>query len=269
MSFVAAIRDYVEVLNNLSDSLTGVVPVTEFLSETLRYILKTSQSGLIYIISFQWIRDFTLLPILIPQISSSLYREIFFLESPANVFFSFLEIPSLRENTFFLGICNSIFLTLPFSILHILAIRRLFIKGIPAATFTIGGYIFGQWIFLACVIFGLRSILIPWLTIEPLNYVIGVIIIFRLVYTMTQENLREFNGWKQPQYWNFFATSCVLAWCEQTAIFQYLGNINLAPTSSALDVLSTSSSSFSHLSCRNRLRFHFFYTSLGFTPHSS
>lgn len=247
MSFVAAIRDYVEVLNNLSDSLTGVVPVTEFLSETLRYILKTSQSGLIYIISFQWIRDFTLLPILIPQISSSLYREIFFLESPANVFFSFLEIPSLRENTFFLGICNSIFLTLPFSILHILAIRRLFIKGIPAATFTIGGYIFGQWIFLACVIFGLRSILIPWLTIEPLNYVIGVIIIFRLVYTMTQENLREFNGWKQPQYWNFFATSCVLAWCEQTAIFQYLGNINLAPTSSALDVLSTSSSSFSHL----------------------
>jgi len=101
MSFVAAIRDYVEVLNNLSDSLTGVVPVTEFLSETLRYILKTSQSGLIYIISFQWIRDFTLLPILIPQISSSLYREIFFLESPANVFFSFLEIPSLRENTFF------------------------------------------------------------------------------------------------------------------------------------------------------------------------
>jgi hypothetical protein len=247
MSFVAAIRDYVEVLNNLSDSFTGVVPITEFLSETLKYLLKTSQSGLVYLISLQWIRDFTLLPILIPQVSSSLYREIFFLENPANVFFSFLEIPSFRENTFFLGICNSIFFTLPFSILHILAIRRLFIKGVPAATFTIGGYLLGQWLFLACVIFGLRNILIPWLTIEPLNYIIGLIIVFRVVYNMTQENLREFSGWQQPQYLNFFLTSCVLAWCEQTAIFQYLGNVNLAPTSSALDVISGSHSSFSHL----------------------
>lgn len=266
MSFVTFIRDYVEILNHLSASFSGLafeaservqasteqtslqlVPMTEIIGETLKYIFKTCQFGLVYIFSFQWLRDFTLLPIIIPQISTSLFREIFFLESPGTVFFGFLELPTLRENTLLLGLFNSIFLTLPISILHILTIRRLFIKGIPAATFSIGGYLVGQWLFLGCVIFGLRSILIPWLTLEPINYILGLFLIFRLVYSMTQENLRELSGWNQPQYLNFFLTSLLLAWCEQTSIFQYLGNLSLAPTSSSLELVSLSQGFFGHL----------------------
>jgi hypothetical protein len=265
MSFVTAIRDYVEILNHLSDSWSGhehslvqgvnispeqaslqLVPITEIVVKTLKYLFTTSQSTFIYILSFQWLRDFTLLPIIIPQISSAIFRETFFLESPANMFFFFFEIPSLRENTLLLGIFNSIFLTLPLSVIHILTIRRLFIKGIPAATFSIVGYLVGQWLFIGSVIFGLRNVLIPWLTFEPLSYLLGIIIIFRLVYSMTQENLRELPGWNQPQYINFFLTSFVLSWCEQTAVFQYLGNLSLAPTPSTLETLSSSHNFFGH-----------------------
>ena len=148
MSFVTAIRDYVEALNAISESLGQNLTVTSFLSETLLYVLKTLQSGLLYIVSLQWIRDFTLLPIVLPQISSAIFKETFFLETPSKVFFEFLEIPDLHQNKFLLGFFNSFFLSLPFSIVHILSVRRLLIQGLPSGVYSIGGYIGGQILFL-------------------------------------------------------------------------------------------------------------------------
>lgn len=68
---------------------------------------------------------------------------------------------------------------------------------------------------------------------------------------MTNENLRELTGWRQPQYLNFFCTSFLLSWCEQTSIFQYLGNLNFSPTSSALEIITplTTFSTFFQHSC--------------------
>jgi len=220
MSFVSVVRDYVEILYNVSDSLGSDFSFANWLSETFVYIIKTLQYCIIYILSFHWIRDFSLLPVVIPQISSSIFRETFFLETPSKVFFEFLEIPSLDQNKFILGLFNSLFLTLPISVTHIISIRRLLIQGIPAGFFSIAGYILGQCLFLIFVVFGFREILIPWLTFEPFNYILGLILIFRSIYSMTQENLNELNGWRHPQYRNFFITSFLLAWCEQSSIFQ-------------------------------------------------
>ena len=235
MSFVSATRDYFEILNNISTSVGTDFTVYKFVFETLVYVLKTIQASLIYFITFQWLHDFTLLPILIPQATNSIFKEIFFFETPSKIFFKFLEIPTIDLNPFLLGLFNSIFLTLPFSITHIISIRRLFIQGIPAGVFSIGGYVCGQILFLMAVLFGLRPVLIPWLTTEPLTYLIGVVIIFRTVYQMTQENLSELTGWKNVSYRNFFLTSFILSWCEQSSIFQYLGNISISPKSTILE----------------------------------
>ena len=136
MSFVSAVRDYVEILNNVSDSLGSDFSFANWLSETFVYIIKTVQYCIVYILSFHWIRDFSFLPVVIPQISSSIFRETFFLETPSKVFFEFLEIPSLDQNKFILGLFNSLFLTLPISVTHIISIRRLLIQGIPAGFFS-------------------------------------------------------------------------------------------------------------------------------------
>jgi len=240
MSFITIIRDYVEFLNNLSESFAGTIPIPELLKETSIYILKTFQYIFIYIITFQWIRDFTLLPINIPQINTSILQEKLFLENSSNTFFSFLEVPNITQNTFILGFLNSIFLTFPVSVVHVLTIRRLYIKGIPSATFSIAGYIVGQLLFITCVIFGIRSIINPWLSLEPLNYIVGFILIFRVIYKMTRENLRELNEWDNPEYANFFLTNLILAWCEQSSLFQYFGNLSFGPHSSVLETsLST------------------------------
>jgi hypothetical protein len=247
MSFVSAVRDYVEILNNVSDSLGSDFSFANWLSETFVYILKTIQYFIVYILSFNWIRDFSLLPVVIPQISSSIFRETFFLETPSKVFFEFLEIPSLDQNKFILGLFNSLFLTLPVSVTHIISIRRLLIQGIPAGFFSISGYLLGQCLFLIFVVFGIRELLIPWLTLEPFNYILGLILIFRSIYSMTQENLNELSGWQNPQYRNFFLTSFLLAWCEQSSIFQYLGNLSITPNPTALEGFPTNSAVASFL----------------------
>ena len=236
MSFVPVIRDYVEIVNNLSQNTDGFIQPFEFFKETIFYLLKTVQFSFVYLLTFQWIRDFSLLPINIPQISISLFSENLFLDNPENSFFSFLEIPSLKQNSLFLGFFNSFFLTLPISIVHIISLRRLYIKGIPAATYSISGYIVGQIFCIGCVVFGVRSIINTWFSFEPFNYIIGLVIIFRVIYGMTQENLREIEGWKNPQYTNFFLVSFLLAWCEQTSIFQYIGNLSLNPNASLLEI---------------------------------
>ncbi len=241
MSFVTTIRDYVDTLNSVSDTLGQDLTLRSFIIETGLYIITTLKSGLIYFLSFQWIRDFTLLPIVLPQFSAAVFKETFFLETPSKVFFEFLEIPDLHQNKFFLGVFNSFFLSLPFSVIHIISIRRLLIQGIPSGVYSIGGYLVGQFLFLTCTLFGVRHILIPWLTFEPLSWVLGIILIFRIIYLMTGENLVELKGWKHPEYKNFFLISFLLAWCEQTSVFQYLGNLTLSSNVTILESFSSNS----------------------------
>lgn len=252
MSIVSSIRDYVEFLNNLSDSLGNDFTSNKFITETSLYFLKTLQYSVYYILSFQWLRDFTLLPITIPQISKAIFSETFFLENPEKVFFEFLEIPSLNQNKFILGVFNSFFLTLPITVTHIIALRRFLIQGIPAAFFSFLGFIIGQTLFILCVTFGIRSFLIPWLSLEPLNYIIGLILIFQIVYSMVRENLIRLK-WNTEShkrlFKKFFLINLILSWCEQSCIFQYLSNLTLTGHPSILEGFSTKTtlaSFFSH-----------------------
>jgi hypothetical protein len=235
MSFLNIIRDYTEFLNTLSVNFIDGLPLFEFIKQTSFYFLKTIQFVIRYIFTCEWLRDFSLFPITIPQISNSILQENFIFQNSPYLFFNFLELPQFIQNSFLLGLFNSFFLTVPFSIVHIITIRRLFIKGLPSAVFSISGYLCGQIIFISSVIFGLRTFIIAWFSLEPVNYILGIFLIFRLIYNMTQENLRELKTWNNDQYRNFFVTNFILAWCEQTALFQYFGNLNFSPTSSLLE----------------------------------
>lgn len=239
MSFVTSIRDYVETLNTLSQSVGTDLTINQFVSETLLYILKTIKTGLFYILSLQWLRDFTLLPIVLPTVSTSIVKETFFLETPSQVFFDFLEIPDLHENKFLLGFVNSFFLSFPLSVVSLIAIRRLLIQGIAPALYTIGGYLLGQIVFLGCTIFGIRQILIPWLTFEPLISFVGLILIFQLLHFMRREFL-PLREWVLPRYNWYFVTSFILAWCDHTSVFQYLGNVTASSNVTWLENFSSS-----------------------------
>jgi len=240
MSLVTAIRDYIEFFNAYTNDFTQLITSSEGLSltkivmETGIYILKTLQTGLLYIISFQWVRDFTVLPIIVPNWIEDLILH----RNPPNVddlFVTTLTIPTIKQDSFLLGFGNSFFLSLPISLVHILAVRRLFIQGVPAGVYTLGGYIAGRLLFILFTIGGLRVFLVPWLSLEPLNYLVGIIVLIRIILTIPRERLRQLSGWNHPSYKDFFLTSFLLAWCEHTSIFQYFGNLTSNATSTIFD----------------------------------
>ncbi len=237
MSIVSVIKDSVEVLNNTYDSVSGELTIFQLIQEIFIYTVLTIKNSIFYFLSFQWIRDFTLLPVIIPQISNSIFQENFFLEKPFSMVFSFLEIPAYSKDKLFIGFLNSFFLTLPITTSHIIAIRNLLVKGSLAGINSFSGIVFGQWVFIVSIIFGLRPILIPWLSIEPLSYFLGVFLILKALYSMIHEPVVPLflETSNKKELASFFLFHFCLAFCEQTCIFQYVGNISASADPTSLE----------------------------------
>jgi hypothetical protein len=250
MSLVAAIRDYIDVINSTYDTVPSSMElmrdgkVLTLLVPTLTYILASLKYATLYVISFQWLRDLIYLPLIVPKLTLSLVREVWYpFENPAFNFFTFLETPAYRNNSFVIGLLNSFFACLPISAGHILSGRRLLVQGLPAGVAAGSGMILGQWLFVVCVVIGIRPLLVPWLALEPFNYLLGLGLLVNIVYRITHERRIRVVRWDDKrELVQYFLTSLLLSWCEQTSLFQYLGNVTLDTGTTLLDTFSTSSS---------------------------
>ncbi len=240
MSFVPAVRDYIELINNLYDSTSTDPKIELLIRNTVIYLFETIRYCVFYLLSFQWFRDLCYLPIITPQISLSLIKEKLFLQDPLTPFLTFLETPALSNNRFLIGFSNSFFACLPISCSSLICIYRLMINGIPAAFFSLLGNILGQSFFLICVLFGLRSFIIPWFSLEPLNYVIGLYIILNIIFQSLQKR-----SWKQIQFSEknqllfIFLTHFLLIWTEQPSIYQHIGNLTVSSDSTILETVTS------------------------------
>ena len=240
MSFVPAVRDYIELINNLYDSTSTDPNIEIIIRNTVIYLFETIRYFVFYLLTFQWFRDFCYLPIITPQISLSLIKEKIFLHDPLTPFLTFLETPALSNNRFLIGFSNSFFACLPISCSSLICIYRLMINGVPAALFSLLGNILGQSCFLICVLFGLRSFIVPWFSLEPLNYVIGLYIVLNIIFQSLQKR-----SWKQIQFseknrlFLIFLTHFLLIWTEQPSIYQHIGNLTVNSDSTILETLTS------------------------------
>ncbi len=242
MSFVTSIKDYIDVLNNVYDSASGNPSFQELFQQSFIYFISVVKTLIVYILSFQWFRDLSYLPILIPQISTKLLTETYFLDTPLANFFTLLETPTYGNNKFIIGFLNSFFVCLPISITHLISIRRLLIQGIPAGIISSLGTIFGHIFFIVSVVFGLRLFIIPWLSYEPLSYIIGIFLTLSTVYEMAHENtIRKFNWSQQYKLLQIFSINFILSWTEQSCMFSYFGNITLNSQPTILSTFSSNS----------------------------
>lgn len=243
MSLVAAIRDYIDVINSTYDTIPLDGKVSTLLVPTVTYILASLKYAALYVASFQWLRDLIYLPLIVPKLTLSLVKEVWYpFENPAFNFFTFLETPAYRNNSFVVGFLNSFFACLPISAGHILSGRRLLVQGFPAGLAAGSGMILGQWWFVVCVVIGIRPLLVPWLALEPFNYLLGLGLLVNIVYRITHERRIRVVRWDDKrELVQYFLTSLLLSWCEQTSLFQYLGNVTLDTGTTLLDTFSTSS----------------------------
>ena len=247
MSFVTTVRDYVDFINQNYDSMWSHGNLLEnflvIFSHTLVYLFESIKYGLFYLFTFRWLTDLLYLPSWTPHLSKALLRENFYpLQSPLVNSFTLLEAPPLLHNKFFVGFLNSFFVSLPTSALHLLAARRLLVEGIPAGVAAGMGTIVGQSCFLASILFGWRWILIPWLSFEPLNYLVGILVLFQTIYTICHRpSIKIVSLSERSTLLTFFFLNLFLTWCEQSSLFQYIGNLTLTSDPSYVEHFFASS----------------------------
>lgn len=240
MSFIPFIRDYIELLNTTYDSVSSDINLQKIIQETFIYLFQTIKFVFLYLITFQWFRDMITLPIVIPQISNSILKETFFLETPLENTFNIVEIPIYTNNKFFIGFLNSFFLSLPLSCAHLIYARRFLIQGTVAGIAAGLGNIIGQVSFIGSVVLGFRFLVISWFSLEPLPYIFGVLLLLFIIYDMVHERVIKIIDWKNKNaIIKIFVLNFLLIWTEQSCIFQYLGNLTVAPDSSILESFST------------------------------
>lgn len=243
MSFVTALRDYVDILNASTDSLSGNLTIQEFLIQTFFYIVKSFWLAFIYIFTGQWLRDLAFLPIKTPQISLSVIKESYVPAlSPLFNNLNFPEAFQAQYNLFLffiIGFLNSFFASLPLSSAHLLSGRRLFVQGIPAGLASGFGTLTGHLFFLTCVLFGLRPLIIPWTSFQPFSAFFSFSILLALVFAIAHQ--RSFQIIKSSDFktlGRFFLINFLLSWCEQSAFFHHLGNVTVSPSGSILESFS-------------------------------
>lgn len=124
MSFVTAVRDYVDLINANFDSFHQTfgneMTLAAFTKGTILYILQSLKIALLYLFTFQWLRDLAYLPVIIPKFTLNTYLETFTLPTLATRFhtsteLAFAGMPTLLQNMFLVGVFNSFFCLFAFN----------------------------------------------------------------------------------------------------------------------------------------------------------
>lgn len=208
MSLATSIKDFSDTLNNLHTVKSSSLPILPFLQEFVVFGVKTIIAGIAYIFTFEWFRDVSYLPLLnptspqqleianaerllFPGLTSSYLGDSFF-SDPVSHLFSFSSFSKNSTNYILSGLVNSFFFSLPFSLPHLISIRRLFSQGVQAAVASLLGSIAAHSLFLISIFYGLRFLIIPWFSLEPIPYIFGFSLNILVIKELIQASPQRF-----------------------------------------------------------------------------
>ena len=233
MSLVTLIRDYVDVANS-TEKLDGDT-LSSLAYHTIIFFFTVAKQAVVYCFTFHWLRDLSYFCFTPPLIVSSFTNvgeigNFMGVENqPLSHLLAFSDFKlSTGVGIVFLGFFNGCFSCMHLSAAHLVTIRRMLVQGVPAGLCSAFGTALGQFVFLACIFLGFRGVLLPWLALEPVQFLMGTGIILSVASTMAQDRRTPTIQWSAKSSLFFYAcTNATLAWCEQAAIFQWMGNISL------------------------------------------
>nr|YP_010732266.1 hypothetical chloroplast RF1 [Watanabea sichuanensis]WDY13180.1 hypothetical chloroplast RF1 [Watanabea sichuanensis] len=245
MSLATTLKDFADIVNEFYNVkwVNGDLTSAVIAQHALIYGLKSLGGGFFYLVSFQWLRDLSYLPLLAPElnpssdvsdlVNPSVLSAGSLIEGPYSNLFTIFQSPHYVNDQFVAGFLNSFFFSLPLSLPHLISIRRLFYQGTIAAAASITGTLMAHSLFLIGVMYGIRFFIIPWFSLEPLNYIIGIAAIYISINGIVREkNIKLVPLADRYTLTKFLILNFVLAWCEETTLFHSIGNltINAAPT---------------------------------------
>ena len=264
MYFVPVIRDYFEVLNNIIDSLSGGIDLKLIREESLHYFFVNIKPFFTSLITFQWLGNVPYFPIYVPPLHSSLLKENLFLDKQISTFLSVLERPAYTDRKLVLGFLNSFFFSLPVSFAHLLTVRRVLTQGILSGIYSALGTVTGQILFVTCILLGLRSLIIPWLSFD-FHYLICTLILLQNIYnTGLVRRFKLIYRNEKKRLKRVWLSNFILSWTEQICTFPYFGNLTFGPEPTALDIFNSNTEKQSYLLTATYL-YGFFVGTLLFT----
>nr|YP_009629511.1 hypothetical chloroplast RF1 [Coelastrella saipanensis]AVV61621.1 hypothetical chloroplast RF1 [Coelastrella saipanensis] len=246
MSLVTSIKDYIEVVHKLIETDPNLKITTYYdFGSIVTYTLLSGKDILNSFFSFQWFQSFWSIPTLIPDIASAMISEISIFDGSFQNAQTILESPISYGNhnfliycseKFMIGLLNSIFLCLPTSLAHIITLRRFVMQGLEAGFISGLGTIAGNLVWIGSIVFGLRFVVIPWLSLDLFRYFLGFVLIVKYMwdsYTerrMVLENLSKYK---------IFFLTFLLSFTEQTTIYPFVSNLSLGSDSTLLESFPT------------------------------
>jgi len=260
LSLVTSVKDYIEVVNKFieSDSTTLLSSYENF-GAIVSYLILSTKTFLIDLVSFNWVQQLWSLPVIIPEIASSMVSEISVLNSYFHNIFNFLETPLSygHQNPMIyalekcsIGFVNSFFLFLPTSTAHLIIIRRFVMQGLEAGYLAGLGTIAGNFLWIASIILGWRFIVIPWLSLDIFRYLLGFLLLVKYMWDTYNEKKYALEDLSKIK---IFALSFLLTFTEPTTIYPFVANLSIGSESTILesfpvtDLTSFLTSHFSYL----------------------
>nr|YP_009238317.1 hypothetical chloroplast protein RF1 [Bracteacoccus minor]AMO01195.1 hypothetical chloroplast protein RF1 [Bracteacoccus minor] len=243
LSVITSVKDYVEIVHKLieSDPTHGLNTYYD-LGAIITYVVLTAKQFFIDLISFNWLQTVWALPTLVPNIASSMISEISVLDGYFHNVFTFLETPLSYgdENVFLycvekfnIGLINSLFLFLPTSIAHLICFRRFVMQGLEAGYMAGLGTIAGNILWIGSVVFGLRFVVIPWLSLDVLRYLLGFTLLVKYMWdSYTERRVRVLGNLSKQK---IFLLNFLLAFTEQTSIYPFVSNSTIGSDSTILE----------------------------------
>ena len=287
MSLATNIKEFSDVLHNiyaqqlsslegtdiLSDGVLPLaIPKAVVLQQACLYAVKSFSSGIFYLLSFEWLRDFSYFPLISPEIGSrASENHDTFLAEPASYLFSFskngvnlsryMQHEALQEgatqsgaallfdvgealskeqgvttifNGFFksdsllAGFVNSFFFSFPFSLPHLITLRRMFSQGAAAAAASIFGIVTAHSLVVVGVLYGIRFLIVPYYSFQPATFVIGSVTIAIIITEFVKEKrvyLVPLTHY--PSLVRIGVLSFTLALCESATVFHDLHHLTL------------------------------------------
>ena len=206
------IKNTIEVLNEIYEIQNSGLQWVIF----LKFSWNVLMDWIVYVFTFQWMNDFIQLPIIIPQVSESIFSDLLnflvptpvpsdshlmdpqmvntswiqnFLTSDSSVIQNGIPLDPSQMGIFFKtsflsGFLNCFFLYFPLSPVQFIWLRRVIIDGPWAGRAATIGIIFGHLSLLGFCLFGFRDIINAWFGLEPFSYFLGIWLIFTVIFEM-------------------------------------------------------------------------------------
>nr|WVD56182.1 hypothetical chloroplast RF1 [Tetradesmus sp. JML-2023b] len=246
MSLVTSIKDYIEVVHKLieTDPNLKITSYYDF-GSILTFVILSGKELIRQFLNFQWFQTIWSIPTLIPDIASAMISEISIFDGSFQNTQTLLESPiSYGTNNFFIycsekfmiGLLNSVFLCFPTSIAHIITLRRFVMQGLEAGFLSGLGTIAGNIVWIGSILFGLRFMVIPWLSLDLFRAFLGFVLIVKYMwdsYTERRMVLEDLSKYK------IFFLTFLLSFTEQTLIYPFLSNLSLGSDSTLFESFPT------------------------------